>query len=160
MSRRATPSLRWSLAHGPVEDAYVGTTDRGIAEVVPVSTVTQPPTGELEAPAPAVLEALVTGDARALRFDLSGTAFQQGVLRATLTIPVGQVRSYGWVAAQLDRPAAVRAVGSALGRNPVPLLIPCHRVVRSDGQLGQFGFGTEMKRRLLAGEGADVGSLR
>jgi len=69
------------------------------------------------------------------------------------------VRPYGWVAREIGRPRAVRAVGSALGRNPVPVLIPCHRVVRSDGHLGNYGLGVPMKRTLLDAEGVDIARL-
>jgi O-6-methylguanine DNA methyltransferase len=83
------------------------------------------------------------------------------VLRKTAEIPRGEVRPYGWVAAEIGRPGAVRAVGSALAGNPVPLIVPCHRVVRSDGVLGQYSLGgAANKPRLLAGEGVDVERLR
>ena len=75
--------------------------------------------------------------------------FSAAVLGELLTIPYGEVRSYGEVAHNLDNPAAVRAVGGACGRNPVPLLVPCHRVLRSDGSLGGFGGGLDVKRFLL-----------
>ncbi|MCC5950654.1 MAG: methylated-DNA--[protein]-cysteine S-methyltransferase [Acidimicrobiia bacterium] len=75
--------------------------------------------------------------------------FSAAVLDELLTIPYGEVRSYGEVANNIDNPAAVRAVGGACGRNPVPLLVPCHRVLRSDGSLGGFGGGLDVKRFLL-----------
>jgi len=82
--------------------------------------------------------------------DLSGaTAFQRAVWEITRLIPYGEIRSYTWVAEQIRRPGAVRAVGQALGRNPLPIIVPCHRVVASGGRLGGFGGGLEMKRRLL-----------
>jgi O-6-methylguanine DNA methyltransferase len=74
-------------------------------------------------------------------------------------IPAGQVRPYGWIASEIGRPKAVRAVGTALGRNPVPLLIPCHRVVRTDGRVGDYAFGPPAKRALLAAEGLDPDAL-
>ena len=90
------------------------------------------------------------------RFDLSGlTEFERSVLEVTRTIPAGQVRPYSWVAREIGRPGAVRAVGSALGRNPIPLLIPCHRVVRSDGRIGDYAFGTPAKKAALVAEGVD-----
>jgi O-6-methylguanine DNA methyltransferase len=85
--------------------------------------------------------------------------FERTVLRKVLQIPRGEVRPYAWVAREIGSPKAVRAVGSALRRNPVPLLIPCHRVVRSDGSAGQYVFGSEAKRAVLAAEGVDVGGL-
>jgi O-6-methylguanine DNA methyltransferase len=89
------------------------------------------------------------------RFDLrSVTEFERAVLLKAREIPAGQVRTYGWIAAQIGHPAAVRAVGSALRKNPVPVLIPCHRVVRSDGALGDYALGgSQAKRAILAAEG-------
>ena len=97
------------------------------------------------------------GEGRAsLRFDLRGLSeFERAVLLKALEIPRGQVRPYAWVAREIGHPRAVRAVGSALGHNPVPLLIPCHRVVRSDGQIGEYSMGgPEAKRAVLVAEGA------
>jgi methylated-DNA-[protein]-cysteine S-methyltransferase len=112
------------------------------------------------APPGDLLSALRTGRARRLRFDLEGVSeFQRAVLRKALEIPRGEVRPYGWVAKEIGRPNAVRAVGSALGQNPVPILIPCHRVVRTDGKVGNYVFGSEMKRRLLTGEDVDLDRL-
>ena len=93
--------------------------------------------------------------------DLRGRSpFEEAVLRKALEIPSGEVRPYGWVAAEIGRPKAVRAVGTALGHNPIPLLIPCHRVVRSDGHIGQYSMGgPAVKRRVLTSEGLDVERL-
>ena len=84
----------------------------------------------------------------------AGTAFQQQVWNALRGIPYGELRSYRDVAVAIGRPAAVRAVGAANGRNPVPIIVPCHRVIGSNGTLTGFGGGLETKRRLLALEGA------
>jgi len=82
--------------------------------------------------------------------DLRGlTPFTRAVLRITAKIPYGELRSYRWVARRLGRPRATRAVGNALARNPIPIMIPCHRVVRSDGSLGGYALGLGWKRRLL-----------
>jgi methylated-DNA-[protein]-cysteine S-methyltransferase len=84
------------------------------------------------------------------KLDLDGTTgFQQRVWWLVRNIPRGETRSYGWVAGQLGLPRAARAVGQALARNPVPLVVPCHRVIRGDGKLGGFGGGLEIKRFLL-----------
>ncbi len=83
--------------------------------------------------------------------------FQRAVLRATHRIPRGRVSAYGILAAHLNKPGAARAVGNALADNPFPLLIPCHRVVRSDGQLGGFGGGSLLKQALLTLEGVETG---
>ena len=89
------------------------------------------------------------------RLDLSGaTTFQRQVWEITRLISYGETRSYAWVAEQIGQPGAVRAVGQALGKNSLPIIIPCHRVITSNGKLGGFGGGVEMKKRLLALEAA------
>jgi O-6-methylguanine DNA methyltransferase len=98
---------------------------------------------------------------RDLGFDLRELSeFEQAVLRKALEIPRGEVRPYAWVAREIGRPRAVRAVGSALAHNPVPLLIPCHRVVRSDGQVGQYGLGVPNKRLMLETEGVELDEMQ
>ena len=85
------------------------------------------------------------------KLDLSGaTLFQRQIWEATRLISYGETRSYLWVANQIRRPEAVRAVGQALGRNPLSIIVPCHRVVTSNGKLGGFGGGIETKRYLLS----------
>jgi O-6-methylguanine DNA methyltransferase len=104
----------------------------------------------------------LAGDRRVrIELDLRGhTDFERDVWHKALEIPPGEVRPYGWIAAEIGRPRAVRAVGSALGHNPVPLIVPCHRVVRSDGVLGQYSLGgPENKRTILAAEGVDLPRL-
>lgn len=104
-------------------------------------------------------EALETGDSVGLAFDLRGlSSFQTSVLESCATIPAGSVRPYGWIAEELHKPGATRAVGTALAKNPIPLLIPCHRVVRSDGTVGNYAFGPDMKRELLDRERATTGA--
>jgi methylated-DNA-[protein]-cysteine S-methyltransferase len=83
-----------------------------------------------------------------------GTGFQRQVWAATRAIPRGQTCSYGEIAREVGSPAAARAVGQAMARNPWPIVVPCHRVVGSDGRLTGFGGGVEMKRQMLAMEGA------
>ncbi|HEY1252224.1 MAG TPA: MGMT family protein, partial [Thermoanaerobaculia bacterium] len=96
-----------------------------------------------------------------LRFDLRGLSeFERAVLLKALEIPPGEVRPYSWIAREIGHPGAVRAAGSALAKNPVPLLIPCHRVVRSDGHIGNYSLGgPRNKRTLLELEGAQPGTL-
>ena len=84
---------------------------------------------------------------------LVGTRFQQRVWRALRSIPYGQTRSYRSIAESIGHPKSSRAVGTACGRNPLPILIPCHRVVKADGQLGGFTGGLGLKRHLLNLEG-------
>ncbi|MFB4303536.1 methylated-DNA--[protein]-cysteine S-methyltransferase [Actinomadura sp. NTSP31] len=152
---------------GPLEDLRVAFTDRGVAFVRagmderefagafrqrfarPLLAADAPPAG--------LVPALRSGRLGDLPLDLRGlSAFEAAVLRAAAAIPRGQTRPYAWVARLAGRPKAVRAVGSALGRNPVPLLIPCHRVTRSDGSLGEYVFGAAAKERLLRAEDVDV----
>lgn len=92
-----------------------------------------------------------------LSLDLSaGTAFQQAVWNALLSIPLGQTCSYGELAAAIGRPKAVRAVGSAVGRNPISILVPCHRVVGGQGQITGYAGGVWRKQALLKLENAST----
>ena len=86
--------------------------------------------------------------------DLRGTPFQEAAWRALGDIPYGSTRSYGEQAALVGRPKAVRAIGQANGRNPVPIVLPCHRVIGADGSLTGFGGGLDLKTQLLQHEGA------
>ena len=102
------------------------------------------------------IERRIDGDRRVrIDLDLRGrTPFEVAVLEKALEIPRGEVRPYAWVAAEIGRPRAVRAVGTALAHNPVPLVVPCHRVVRADGSIGQYSLGgPASKLQILAFEG-------
>jgi O-6-methylguanine DNA methyltransferase len=102
------------------------------------------------APLQAALERRLSGGRGPTRADLRTlTAFERSVLEVTTAIPAGEARPYSWVAREIGRPKAVRAVGTALARNPVPLLIPCHRVVRNDGIIGNYGLGGPVNKRLM-----------
>ena len=106
--------------------------------------------------------ARLDGDRRVrIPLDLRGrTPFEIAVWMKALEIPRGEVRPYGWIAAEIGRPRAVRAVGTALAHNPIPLVVPCHRVVRSDGTIGQYSLGgPAAKRTILAAEGLDPDEL-
>lgn len=81
--------------------------------------------------------------------DMRGTRFQKGVWEALRAIPFGEIRSYGQIAKQLGNPRATRAVGAANGRNPLSIIVPCHRVIGSDGQLTGFAGGLNTKMHLL-----------
>lgn len=102
------------------------------------------------------LAAYFAGERRAFDFPLAltGTEFQKRVWDTLLMIPFGETRSYGWLAQRIGRPTASRAVGAANGANPIPIIIPCHRVIGSNGALTGFGGGIETKRFLLQHEGA------
>lgn len=110
---------------------------------------------------PAAVKALMKNlkrrDRAKLQFDLRGLSeFERAVLMKALEIPSGEVRPYSWIAREIGHPEAVRAVGTALGKNPVPLLIPCHRVVRADGTIGKYSMGgSRVKRALLEVEGVE-----
>ena len=126
-------------------------------------------TGRPAYPADRLPERLASAIARRLEggrrvridLDLRGhTDFERDVWHKALEIPRGEVRPYGWIAAEIGRPRAVRAVGTALGHNPVPLIVPCHRVVRTDGTIGQYSLGGPgNKRTILAAEGLDLPRL-
>ncbi len=108
------------------------------------------------------MQAWLAGNQRAaLTFDLRDlTPFARAALLKAREIPHGEVRPYSWIAREIGRPGAVRAVGTAMARNPTPLFIPCHRVVRADGHLGAYSMGgPESKRSLLRAEGLDVEQL-
>jgi O-6-methylguanine DNA methyltransferase len=163
---------RYVLLESPIGPAYVAWNGHGIAAVMraagdeafeaafiarfgrPVVRTTEPPRG-------AVARALAgLGEPRKLVYDLRGcTPFESDVLSKALEIPRGQVRPYAWIAREIGRPKAVRAVGSALARNPVPLLIPCHRVVRSDGTVGEYALGVPNKTAMLGAEGLDLAAI-
>lgn len=96
---------------------------------------------------------------RRQRFDLkldwsALKPFQRAVLETAKQIPFGETRSYGWIAKQIGKPRASRAVGQALGANPIPIILPCHRVISGDGGLGGYAGGLPLKRKLLSLEGA------
>jgi len=130
-----------------------GDDDADVAELERVAARPVVPASRL----PDEVARALAGERVPVRVNLSSVGpFDVAVLRATRRIARGDVRPYAWVAARIGNPRAVRAVGSALGRNPVPLIIPCHRVVRSDGTLGQYALGTEVKRTLLASEGFEA----
>ncbi|MBW8911564.1 MAG: methylated-DNA--[protein]-cysteine S-methyltransferase, partial [Sphingomonas sp.] len=92
------------------------------------------------------------GDSRHIPLDVQGTAFQEAVWQELRRIPPGKTRSYAEIAAAVGKPGAVRAAGSANGANNVAVLIPCHRVIRSDGTLGGYAYGTAIKQELLERE--------
>ncbi len=94
-----------------------------------------------------------------LPLQLSGTEFQVSVLEALLDIPYGETTSYGEIARRIGRPRAVRAVGAANGRNPIPIIVPCHRVIGYDGDLTGFGGGLDTKEALLRLEAENTSDL-
>lgn len=159
----------YTIVEGPTGPAYVAWNGRGITAFVPIEAVgshddfeSRHPrqTSFVDAPPDHLAEHLnrtiETGRLGRLPVDLSSIGeFQRKVLEKCSEIPPGEIRPYGWIAREIGNPGAVRAVGTALGRNPVPVLIPCHRVVRTDGHIGNYAYGTPMKRSLLEHEGLD-----
>ncbi|HEX9775026.1 MAG TPA: methylated-DNA--[protein]-cysteine S-methyltransferase [Actinomycetota bacterium] len=165
--------LRYGSVETPVGKAWVLSNERGIVTLDVGRTERRflddaqarfgerPARAELPAAsARRVRDAARAGDGSGVDWSVF-PAFQRRVLRETARIPAGTVRSYGWIANAIGSPRAARAVGTALATNPVPLIIPCHRVVRGDGSLGRYsmGKGTETKRSLLELEGALEGAL-
>ena len=154
----------YGVVDGPIGPIWVAHNDHGVAFTF-LTDDEQEFTGRhrdrlprrlRRAPVPdEIASAIAASDGSSLTVDLRHVApFQRDVLEATRSVRPGQTRSYGWVAQQIGRPAAVRAVGTALARNPIPIIIPCHRIVRGDGEVGSYLFGTDRKRRLLEIEAA------
>lgn len=165
-------AARWTRLPAAAGDAFIAFTERGVAYLRTVESVGTAgefagsflqrfakPLLPAERPPAGLRTALRTG--RGIGLDLRGlTSFQESVLRAAMTIPRGEVRPYGWIARRIGKPRAVRAVGTALGNNPVPLLIPCHRVVPADGTGGGYVFGPAVKESLLRAEGTNLDEMR
>lgn len=157
-ARSSAGSAR-SAARRLLGKIQLGATDRGInlirAERLPLPSSAR--ARRLVAQARAELGEYLAGERTffSVPVDLSAVPpFQRDVLERARAIPFGEVRSYAWIARRIGRPRAARAVGTALARNPVPLIVPCHRVLRSDGSRGGYLFGLAVKDRLLALERA------
>jgi O-6-methylguanine DNA methyltransferase len=162
--------LRYARMESPVGPLWVAATDRGLAAIElhgSEERVVQRwrelvgrPVERDEAAAQPYVEELGRYFAGAItqfhlpRDVLIGTEFQRRVWDALATIPYGETRSYKWLAQQVGQPRGFRAVGVANGANPLPIVVPCHRVVNANGQLGGYGGGLDMKRALLRLEGA------
>ncbi len=152
-------SVRYSVLETPWGKFLAGWSEEGIVSLhfpgrfppVPVS-----PPGEAAAQLARELAEYLAGERRTFTvpLSLSGTAFQLRVWKELLTVPYGETISYGELARRIGRPGAARAVGGAMGANPVPILVPCHRVVPKAGGIGGFGPGKGWKEMLLRLEGA------
>ena len=157
-----------ALAHfrSPVGSLTLEATDEGLCSIqFGAGARARPPIGALAQghvdAARAALEDYFAGRAPRLPpLVLRGTAFELAVWRPLLAIPFGETRTYGELAATLKRPGAARAVGQANHANPIPILVPCHRVVQAGGGLGGYGGGVAVKRWLLAHEAQHVPWLR
>ncbi|MEQ1688023.1 MAG: bifunctional DNA-binding transcriptional regulator/O6-methylguanine-DNA methyltransferase Ada [Sphingopyxis sp.] len=159
-------TIRWAVVDTRLGKMLLGATDKGICRLSfdegEAALRARFPKAEIVAGG-AVLETLITGAIAAIEhpvrmpdlpLDVAGTAFQEAVWRELRRIPPGETRSYAQIAAAVDKPKAVRAAGSANGANNVAVLIPCHRVVRSDGSLGGYAYGLARKADLLERERA------
>jgi AraC family transcriptional regulator, regulatory protein of adaptative response / methylated-DNA-[protein]-cysteine methyltransferase len=164
-------NLYWGIHDSPFGACLLAMSERGVSalrfvesdEAGPALTILrqQWPRAQLlrdqartADPMKSIIAALADGRAHGLRLDAHGTNFQVRVWAALLAIPPGQVVSYGQVASAIGHPDAVRATGTAVGANPVALLIPCHRVLRASGGFGMYAGGSERKRAILAWEHA------
>jgi AraC family transcriptional regulator of adaptative response/methylated-DNA-[protein]-cysteine methyltransferase len=160
-------SIRYAIANSPLGRMLAAATDRGICSVKFgdsddrlfaalqeefSAAEIKHDGGNLGGWLKQILEAITRGADSHLPLDLRCTAFQRQVWEALRAIPQGTTRSYSQIAATVGRPAATRAVARACASNPVAVLVPCHRVVRSDGQLGGYRWGIERKKRLLKNE--------
>ncbi len=159
-----TAAIAWARISSPVDDLLAETDGRHLLALHFASPSDDAPTpaGRCEPAHPLLaqlrdeLAQYFAGQRRTFDVPLApqGTPFQRSVWMALLAIPYGATESYGALAARIGKPAAVRAVGLANGRNPVPILIPCHRVIGADGTLTGYGGGLERKAALLALENA------
>ena len=158
-------TIRWTTFDSPLGQMLIAATSKGICRLTfddrPASLARQFPNatilqddGGMRELVEGALAAIEHPDAAPeLPIDVAGTAFQEKVWRELRKIPLGETRSYAQIAAAIGQPTAVRAVGTANGDNHVAVLIPCHRVIRSDGSLGGYAGGLDRKRKLLAAEG-------
>ncbi len=103
-----------------------------------------------------VIKAWESGEPDNILLDLRGSGFQKSVWQALLEIKKGEVKSYSDIAHDIGNRAAVRAVGSAVGSNPVSLIVPCHRVLQKSGAIGNYGWGVSLKRKILLAEGLKI----
>ena len=161
-------TIRWTTFDSPLGEMLIAATSKGICRLTfddseaslkrqfPNATIVRDNGGMRELVEGALTAIERPAAARELPIDVAGTAFQEAVWRELRKIPLGETRSYADIAAAIGQPKAVRAVGTANGDNHVAVLIPCHRVIRSDGSLGGYGGGLDRKRKLLAAEGASA----
>jgi AraC family transcriptional regulator of adaptative response/methylated-DNA-[protein]-cysteine methyltransferase len=160
--------IRWTTFSSPIGEMLIAATSKGICRLTfddseeslrrlfPKATIVRDEGGMRELVEGALTAIERPSAAPELPIDVAGTAFQEAVWRELRKIPLGQTRSYADIAAAIGQPKAVRAVGTANGDNHVAVLIPCHRVIRSDGSLGGYAGGLDRKRKLLRAEGASA----
>jgi len=158
-------TIRWTIFDSPLGQMLIAATSKGICRLTfddseeslrrrfPRAEIVHDDGGLRELVEGALVAIEQPLAARDLPIDVAGTAFQESVWRELRKIPLGETRSYAQIAAAIGQPKAVRAVGTANGDNHVAVLIPCHRVIRSDGTLGGYAGGLDRKRKLLDAEG-------
>jgi AraC family transcriptional regulator of adaptative response/methylated-DNA-[protein]-cysteine methyltransferase len=163
-------TIRWTTFESQLGRMLIAATTKGICRLTfeeseqalrryfPNATLVQDGGGMAELVEGALTAIDRPAAAPDLPVDVAGTAFQEAVWRELRNIPLGETRSYAQIAAAVGKPGAVRAAGSANGQNHVAVLIPCHRVIRSDGSLGGYAGGLNRKRKLLAAEGHQLGA--
>ncbi len=160
-------TIRWTVVDSALGPLLVATTPKGICRLTfdendgalrrnfPNATLVADD-GSMADVVEGVLAAIdCPQTAPSLPIDVRGTAFQEAVWQELRKIPLGETRSYSDIACAIGDPKATRAVGTANGSNPIAVLVPCHRVIRSDGTLGGYAGGLDRKRKLLKAEGAD-----
>jgi len=169
--RGAGVTIRYSIHHSPFGQCLIAVTERGVCHLGFVQATEGDAIDNLAADWP-MAKLVEDDDATAqlmrpifdigqradipLRLHLHGTNFQLKVWEALLRIPLGSLTSYEMLAAQIGRPSAARAVGRAVARNPVAVLIPCHRVIRKLGNFGDYRYGSARKQALLAWEQSQI----
>jgi AraC family transcriptional regulator of adaptative response/methylated-DNA-[protein]-cysteine methyltransferase len=158
-------TIRWTVAATSLGPLLIAATDKGLcrvafdedslklAQLFPAAEIVAGGAALAALAARVVREVESPGRDTNLPVDVQGTAFQEAVWNALRAIPAGETRSYAQIAAAAGNPKAVRAVGTACGANPVAVVVPCHRVQRTDGSVGGYAYGPDRKRALLKREG-------
>jgi O-6-methylguanine DNA methyltransferase len=167
VSEPATTTVSYAISQTPIGPLHLFSTHRGLVKLAlpnesyaeaeayvrrVLGSVTLREDEAAQAQALNALAAYFAGSGRAfnIALDPRGTPFQRLVWDAVAAVPYGETRTYGTIARNIGRPAAVRAVGAANGANPLPIIIPCHRLIGANGSLIKYGGGLEIKRQLLA----------
>jgi AraC family transcriptional regulator of adaptative response/methylated-DNA-[protein]-cysteine methyltransferase len=160
-------TIRWTIADTSLGALLIAATDKGLCRVAfdedqfalarrfPAAEIVTGGAALAALAARVVREVETPGRDMDLPLDVQGTAFQEAVWEALRAIPPGETRSYSQLAVAAGNPQAVRAAGTACGKNNVAVLIPCHRALRSDGSMGGYAYGVDRKRVLLRREGAE-----